>query len=44
MSKTLLYSVAGSVATITLNRPQVMNALDADMIMQLRGGVRTGVR
>ena len=36
MSKTLLYSVAGSVATITLNRPQVMNALDADMIMQLR--------
>ena len=36
MSKTLLYSVAASVATITLNRPQVMNALDADMIMQLR--------
>lgn len=36
MSKTLLYSVAGSVATITLNRPQVMNALDADMIVQLR--------
>jgi len=36
MSETLLYAVAGSVATITLNRPQVMNALDADMIVQLR--------
>ncbi len=36
MSKTLLYEVAGSVATITLNRPQVMNALDADMIVRLR--------
>ncbi|MBI4190841.1 MAG: enoyl-CoA hydratase/isomerase family protein [Betaproteobacteria bacterium] len=36
MSETLLYSVAGSVATITLNRPQVMNALDAGMITRLR--------
>jgi 2-(1,2-epoxy-1,2-dihydrophenyl)acetyl-CoA isomerase len=36
MSDTLLYSTAGGVATITLNRPQVMNALDADMIMQFR--------
>jgi 2-(1,2-epoxy-1,2-dihydrophenyl)acetyl-CoA isomerase len=36
MSETLLYSVAGSVATITLNRPQVMNALDAGMIARLR--------
>jgi 2-(1,2-epoxy-1,2-dihydrophenyl)acetyl-CoA isomerase len=36
MSETLFYSVAHSVATITLNRPQVMNALDADMILRLR--------
>ena len=36
MSDTLLYSVAGSVATVTLNRPHVMNALDADMIRRLR--------
>ena len=36
MSDTILYSVADSVATITLNRPQVMNALDARMIVQLR--------
>jgi enoyl-CoA hydratase/carnithine racemase len=28
----VLYSVADGVATITLNRPQVMNALDAAMI------------
>ena len=36
MSDSVLYSVAGSVATITLNRPQVMNALDAAMIHRLR--------
>ncbi|MBM3359469.1 MAG: enoyl-CoA hydratase [Betaproteobacteria bacterium] len=36
MSDSVLYSVAGAVATITLNRPQVMNALDAAMIVQLR--------
>jgi 2-(1,2-epoxy-1,2-dihydrophenyl)acetyl-CoA isomerase len=36
MTDTVLYSVADSVATITLNRPQVMNALDAAMIGQLR--------
>jgi 2-(1,2-epoxy-1,2-dihydrophenyl)acetyl-CoA isomerase len=36
MSGTLLYAVADSIATITLNRPHVMNALDADMIAQLR--------
>ena len=32
----LAYAVAGSVATITFNRPQVMNALDAGMIVALR--------
>lgn len=36
MSDTVLYSVADAVATITLNRPQVMNALDAEMIRRLR--------
>ena len=35
-SETLSYAVAEGVATITLNRPQVMNALDADMIGRLR--------
>ena len=29
MSDTVIYSVADGVATILLNRPQVMNALDA---------------
>jgi 2-(1,2-epoxy-1,2-dihydrophenyl)acetyl-CoA isomerase len=36
MSGTVLYSVADGVATITLNRPQVMNALDPEMIRGLR--------
>jgi enoyl-CoA hydratase/carnithine racemase len=36
-SATLNYAVHEGVATITLNRPHVMNALDADMIGRLRG-------
>jgi 2-(1,2-epoxy-1,2-dihydrophenyl)acetyl-CoA isomerase len=36
MSDSVLYSVSDSVATITLNRPQVMNALDGEMIRGLR--------
>ena len=36
MSESVLYSVTEAVATITLNRPQVMNALDRDMIVRLR--------
>ncbi len=35
-AETLAYAVADGIATIALNRPQVMNALDADMIMRLR--------
>ena len=35
MNDTLAYSVADGVATIVLNRPHVMNALDADMIKRL---------
>ena len=36
MSDTILYSVADGVATITLNRPQVLNALDVGMLRSLR--------
>lgn len=36
MSDSVLYAVTGDVGTITLNRPQVMNALDPEMIRQLR--------
>lgn len=36
MSDTVIYSVADGVATILFNRPAVMNALDARMIVQLR--------
>jgi len=36
VTDTILYSVAEGVATITLNRPQVLNALDARMIVELR--------
>jgi 2-(1,2-epoxy-1,2-dihydrophenyl)acetyl-CoA isomerase len=36
MSESILYSVSDGVATILLNRPAVMNALDATMIVQLR--------
>ena len=36
MTENVLYNCADGVATITLNRPQVMNALDAAMIVRLR--------
>lgn len=36
MSGSVLYSVAEGIATIALNRPQVLNALDGEMIGQLR--------
>jgi len=36
MSESVLYSVADGIAVITLNRPQMMNALNAAMMVQLR--------
>ena len=36
MSEVIKYSVAGGVATIALNRPHVMNAMDGEMMQQLR--------
>src|SRR3954469_14887069 len=35
-SENLIYTVADGVATVTLNRPHVMNALDAHIIERLR--------
>lgn len=43
MSGSVLYSATGGVATIALNRPQVMNALDPDMIRALRGACERAV-
>ena len=37
MHETVKYQVAHGIATITLNRPQVMNALDPETIFALRG-------
>lgn len=36
MSASVLYTVSDAVATITFNRPAVMNALDADMLRAFR--------
>jgi len=36
MSQVVLVSVAAGVATLTLNRPQVLNAMDGEMMQQLR--------
>jgi 2-(1,2-epoxy-1,2-dihydrophenyl)acetyl-CoA isomerase len=36
MSDSVIYAVSNAVATITFNRPAVMNALDADMIRGFR--------
>lgn len=39
--KTLLYSVADRVATITLNRPEVFNAIAHGMPREIRNAVET---
>ncbi|HYN27963.1 MAG TPA: enoyl-CoA hydratase/isomerase family protein, partial [Burkholderiales bacterium] len=36
MSTVVLLTVEGGVATIALNRPQVLNAMDGEMMQQLR--------
>lgn len=42
--KTITYVVADGIATITLNRPEVMNAIDAQMRAEITDAVRTGGR
>jgi 2-(1,2-epoxy-1,2-dihydrophenyl)acetyl-CoA isomerase len=44
MSDSVLYAVEDGVATITLNRPQVMNALDVDAILGLRAACERAAR
>jgi len=44
MSDTVIYSVTDGVATILLNRPQVMNALDAGMLRALRAAAERAER
>ena len=36
MSEAVKLSVEGGIATIALNRPHVMNAMDGEMMRQLR--------
>jgi 2-(1,2-epoxy-1,2-dihydrophenyl)acetyl-CoA isomerase len=36
MSASILLAVEGGIATLTFNRPQVMNAMDGDMMIELR--------
>src|SRR5215510_4897469 len=44
MSDTVLYAVADGIATITLNRPKVMNALDPEMLRGLRAAAERAER
>ncbi len=44
MSGHIQYAVAGGVATLTFNRPQVMNALDPDTIVEFRAGCERAAR
>jgi enoyl-CoA hydratase len=39
MGETVLYEVAGRVATLTLNRPQRLNAITADLAREVREGL-----
>jgi 2-(1,2-epoxy-1,2-dihydrophenyl)acetyl-CoA isomerase len=41
VTEPLLYELTGGVATLTLNRPDAMNALDADLKVALRDTLRT---
>jgi enoyl-CoA hydratase/carnithine racemase len=40
MSQSVLLSVEEGVATFSLQPPQVFNAMDADMMLQLRAAAR----
>jgi len=44
MNDSVLYSVVDGIATITLNRPQVMNAINAAMMVQLRAACERAER
>ncbi len=44
MNDSVLYSAAEGVATITLNRPQVLNAVDARMVGELRAACERAER
>ena len=35
----VLYSAEGGVATLTMNRPEVLNALNNDLLVGLRAGL-----
>ena len=42
--QTITYAVADNIAVITLNRPDVMNALSTQMRAEITDAVRTGGR
>jgi 2-(1,2-epoxy-1,2-dihydrophenyl)acetyl-CoA isomerase len=44
MSGHIQYAVAGGIATLTFNRPQVMNALDPETIVEFRAGCERAER
>jgi 2-(1,2-epoxy-1,2-dihydrophenyl)acetyl-CoA isomerase len=44
MSQTILFAVDAAVATLTFNRPHVMNAMDADMMIELRAAAEVAER
>jgi len=44
MSQTILFAVDAAVATLTFNRPHVMNAMDADMMVELRAAAEVAER
>jgi enoyl-CoA hydratase/carnithine racemase len=43
-SESVLYEVKGGVATITLNRPAVLNALNTDLVVELADAVERAAR